>query len=65
MELIGALNKAVSLDGNYPEAWFNLGLTWEQAGKPKDAAAAWDKFLSLDGKSGWSEVARTHRSRIQ
>jgi predicted Zn-dependent protease len=60
-----ALQKAVGLDGNYPEAWFNLGLTYEQAGKPKDAAAAWDKFLALDGKSGWAEVARTHRGRIQ
>ncbi len=62
-----ALQKAIALDGSYADAWFNLGLTYEQAGKgrEKDALAAWDKFLSLEGKSGWAEVARTHRSRPQ
>ena len=60
-----ALKKALDLDGSYPDAWFNLGLTFEQAGKGKDAAAAWDKYLALDGKSGWADVARTHRQRIQ
>jgi predicted Zn-dependent protease len=60
-----ALQKAIALDGSYVDAWFNLGLTFEQAGKNKDAAAAWDKYLALDGKSGWAEVARTHRGRIQ
>jgi predicted Zn-dependent protease len=59
-----ALHKAIGLDGDYPDAWFNLGLTYEQAGKPRDAAAAWDKFLAIDGKSGWAEVARTHRARM-
>jgi predicted Zn-dependent protease len=62
---LDALQKAVGLDGSYAEAWFNLGLTYEQAGKSKEAAAAWDKYLALDAKSGWSEVARTHRSKIQ
>jgi predicted Zn-dependent protease len=62
---LDALQKAVGLDGNYAEAWFNLGLTYEQAGKSKEAAAEWDKYLALDAKSGWSEVAKTHRARIQ
>jgi metalloendopeptidase OMA1, mitochondrial len=61
-----ALLKAVALDGNYADAWFNLGMTYEQAnGRKKDAAAAWDKYVQLDPKSGWTEIARQHRGRIQ
>jgi hypothetical protein len=39
-------------------------MTYEQAAKEKDAAAAWDKYVALDGKSGWTEIARTHRARL-
>ena len=60
-----ALKKSVELDKGYAEAWFNLGMTYEQAGKNKDAGQAWDTYLGLDPKSGWTEVARTHRSRIK
>jgi predicted Zn-dependent protease len=60
-----ALQKATGIDGAYLDAWFNLGMTFEQAGKPKDAAAAWDKYVSLDPKSGWTDIARQHRARIQ
>lgn len=62
---LDALHKAVGLDGNYADAWFNLGMTFEQAGKPKDAASAWDKYAALDPKSGWTEIARQHRARLQ
>jgi predicted Zn-dependent protease len=60
-----ALKKALELDGNYADAQFNLAMTQEQAGKDKDAAQAWDKYLALDGKSGWADVARTHRARFK
>jgi predicted Zn-dependent protease len=60
-----ALARATALDGGYADAWFNLGMTYEQAGKPKDAAAAWDKYVAIDPKSGWTDIARQHRSRLQ
>lgn len=60
-----ALAKATALDGNYADAWFNLGMTYEQARRDKDAAAAWDRYVSIDPKSGWTEIARQHRSRIK
>lgn len=60
-----ALKKALELDGSYADALFNFAMTEEQAGRDKDAAQAWDKYLALDGKSGWAEVARTHRARFK
>jgi predicted Zn-dependent protease len=61
-----ALHKAVALDGNFQDAWFNLGMTLEQAsGHDKDAAAAWDKYVQLDPKSGWTEIAKQHRARFK
>jgi predicted Zn-dependent protease len=59
-----ALGKATALDGNYADAWFNLGMTYEQARRDKDAAAAWDKYVAIDPKSGWTEIAKQHRSKI-
>jgi len=48
MEATAAYEKAIELDPNYPEAWFNLGgLYWNQ-GNTKKAEATWkvamDKF---------------------
>src|SRR5205814_1698874 len=64
-----ALAKATALDSGYVDAWFNLGMTYEQAGKSKDAAAAWDKYVQLDGQNknaaGWTEIAKQHRARLQ
>jgi hypothetical protein len=40
-------------------------MTYEQAGKHKDAASAWDKYVQVDGKSGWTEIAKQHRTRLQ
>jgi predicted Zn-dependent protease len=59
------LQKSLGFDGGYADAMFNLAMVYEQAGKDKDAAAAWDKYVSLDPKSGWTEVARTHRGRLK
>jgi tetratricopeptide (TPR) repeat protein len=60
-----ALGKSLALDGSYADAVFNLAMVQEQAGKEKDAAASWDRYVSLDAKSGWTEVARQHRARFK
>jgi len=60
-----ALAKATALDKGFADAWFNLGMTYEQAGKPKDAAAAWENYVRIDGKSGWTDIAKQHRARLQ
>jgi predicted Zn-dependent protease len=59
-----ALKKAVDLDGGYGEAWFNLALVYEQAERKREAAQAWDRYLAIDGKSGWAEVARAARAKL-
>src|SRR5262249_24465201 len=59
-----ALAKSLALGGSYADAVFNLAMVQEQAGKDKDAASSWDRYVSLDGKSGWTEVARQHRARF-
>ena len=48
MEAIAAYEKAIELNSNYPEAWFNLGGIYWNQGTAKKAKAIWkeamDKF---------------------
>lgn len=59
-----ALGKATELDPRYADAVFNLALVQEQAGRDADAVKTWDRYLALDAKSGWAEVARAQRARL-
>ena len=58
------LRRAISLDAASQVAWFDLALVAEKLHRPTDAKAAWDKYLALDGKSAWSDLARTRRKAI-
>jgi tetratricopeptide (TPR) repeat protein len=57
LELLG---RAVRLDPNRAEAWFNLGLAAEAAGQRARAIEAWTRVLALDSTSGWAVEAREH-----
>jgi CHAT domain-containing protein/tetratricopeptide (TPR) repeat protein len=55
-----AADKAVSLDGNLPEARFNRALLLERLGSRSEALRAWQAYLTLDGSSEWSVEAQAH-----
>jgi Flp pilus assembly protein TadD len=41
---------ATALDPTYPSAWNNLGIGYEQLGRPEDAKKAYERALELDPK---------------
>jgi tetratricopeptide (TPR) repeat protein len=59
------LERAVSADPNRPEAWFNLALAAELAGRPTRAIDAWRRALALDPASGWADEARARLKRLE
>lgn len=59
------LERAVSIDPNRAEAWFNLGLAAEAAGLRARAAQAWTRALALDSTSGWADEARKHLEKLK
>jgi Flp pilus assembly protein TadD len=59
------LERAVTLDPNRAEAWFNLGLAAEGARKPDRAREAWKRYLALDPSSEWATEARWHLEKLQ
>ncbi len=42
------LNKAISLDSNYAEAYFNRGIAWENKGKSDRAISDYNKAIELN-----------------
>lgn len=61
---IALLERAVTMDANRVEAWFNLGLAAEAAGQPERATEAWTRALALDATSGWAAEARAHLDKL-
>jgi tetratricopeptide (TPR) repeat protein len=59
------LERAVTLDPNRVEAWFNLGLSAEAVDQPVRAAEAWTRALALDATSGWAGEARAHLETLK
>jgi tetratricopeptide (TPR) repeat protein len=59
------LERAVRLDPNRVEAWFNLGLAAERSGQPDRAMEAWTRALALDSTSGWAGEARAHLVKLK
>lgn len=59
------LEKAVSLDPNRAEAWFNLGLAAESAQQIPRAREAWTRYLALDSSSEWAAEARRHLKTLK
>jgi tetratricopeptide (TPR) repeat protein len=62
---LGLLERAVTLDPNRAEAWFNLGLATEATGDRIRATEAWTRALMLDQKPGWADEARWHLEKLK
>ena len=61
-EAIRHFNRAVQLDAEYPDAWFNLGRSYSQAGQYAEAVAPLQRALRL--RPGL-EVARRLLAEVQ
>ena len=53
-------DRAVKADRTLAEAWFNRAYALEQLSLTPEARQAWQDYLKVDDKSGWSDEARTH-----
>lgn len=57
-------DSAVRLDPGLPEAQFTLAVLLERLYLPSEAAAAWTRYLELDGRSPWAAEARASLARL-
>lgn len=59
-----AFKKATKEDGRYANAWFNLGVLYDQKmNRPQDAVRAWQQYLATSEKP--DEVVRLWMKEIQ
>lgn len=57
---LGAAERAIALDPNLIEAWFNRALALEKMFLRSRAAEAWADYLRHDSASPWAGEAKTH-----
>jgi tetratricopeptide (TPR) repeat protein len=50
--------RAVEIDPRLAEAQFNRALALERLDRDADARAAWQRYLEIDGASGWADEVR-------
>jgi hypothetical protein len=55
---LASANRALEVDARLAEAHFNRALAFERLGQGADARAAWQRYLEIDGESGWADEAR-------
>ena len=60
VEALAAIDTALDISPNLPEARFNRALIVEHIGIRESAIAAWRRFLDLDGSSEWAGEAHAH-----
>lgn len=58
-------SKAIEIDPNLPEAWFNRALCYERMDLFLQAESDWKQYLKLDGNSAWAEEAREHLEKLR
>jgi CHAT domain-containing protein/tetratricopeptide (TPR) repeat protein len=61
---LAAAETAVATDAALPEALFNHALILERLFLTSEAAAAWERYLAVDSKSGWASEARARLARL-
>jgi CHAT domain-containing protein len=59
-EALAAADAALRIQPQSPEALFNRALIIERLGLRDQARAAWERYLSRDANSQWSQEAREH-----
>lgn len=57
--------EAIRLNPRYADAYFNLALLCERSGELLKAIGYWQKYLTLDGTSGWAASARKQLERLK
>jgi len=57
--------RALEIDSQQQTAAFNWALALEKLSNRPAAIEAWDRYLVLDGRSGWADEAREHLSRLR
>ena len=57
--------KAIELDKNLPDAYFNQALTIQALNLPNQAREAWQKYLDLDSTSPWAEEAKKNLETLE
>lgn len=62
---LDAAERAVKLDDQLPEALFNRALGLESLGLWQAAKEAWERYLRIDGATGWAEEARGYLTRLR
>lgn len=63
-DALAAVDHALAIDSDYPEALFNRALIIEHLGFKDDAGAAWMRYLAVDGATAWADEARSHRAAL-
>jgi tetratricopeptide (TPR) repeat protein len=61
---VRAFERALRADASHLKSQFSLAMTLEKQGKLDEARAAWERYLELDGKSGWAVRARSRLSEL-
>ena len=62
---LAALDQAIAAEPTLKEAWFNKAVLLERMNRPKDALAAWEKYLELPAEQGWHDEALRSRDALQ
>ncbi|MCC7125330.1 MAG: CHAT domain-containing protein [Acidobacteria bacterium] len=57
-QAIETLNEAVEREPGHAEAWFNLAAALDEMRLTREAARAWEQYLTLDSSSPWAAHAR-------
>ena len=60
-----AVEQAITLDPNLPEAWFTKAIVLERLQIRQQARDAWVRYLELDPSSPWSEEARRRLAALE
>jgi tetratricopeptide (TPR) repeat protein len=58
------LERAVALEPNRADVWFNIGLAAEAIGNTAQARDAWTRYLTIDPSSEWAGEARGHLEKL-
>lgn len=61
---LAALDQALAASPTLAEAWFNKAVLLERLNRPKEALAAWDRYLALPAEEGWREEAVRSREGV-
>ncbi|HXG89728.1 MAG TPA: zf-HC2 domain-containing protein [Vicinamibacterales bacterium] len=61
---LGSVVRALAVDPDLSDAWFNRALIVSSLGLRAEARAAWQSYLDRDSHSRWSDEARVRLGRI-